>query len=213
MDIFMNWVDYVIIAVLLWGVITGIRKGFVMSVSNIACIIAAIFIAKTFYKEVAVFLINNTSIEDKITKFLVDKNLTKDLLPAFSKSSTVFAAADKINVDITNLLTYAIVNAVALLLIYLAARFALAIVESFIQGVASLPGLRELNGLGGIAIGLAKSLFILLLAFAVFVPLSSVKAFGVISQGISGSMLAKYFYSYNFILGWIWNTALELLKS
>lgn len=208
----MNWVDYVIIAVILIGVISGVRRGFVMSVSNIACIVASIFIAKTFYKEVALFLINNTSIEDKVMKFLLDKNLLKDFPTAFAKSSTVFAASDKVNLDITSLLTFAIINALSLLLVYLAARFALAIVEGFIKEAADMPGLRELNGIGGIAIGLAKSLFVLLLAFAMLVPLSSVKAFGVISQGINGSMLAKYFYSYNFILGWIWNTALDLIK-
>lgn len=208
----MNWVDYLIIAVLIGGIISGIRKGFVMSVSNVACIIAAIVIAKTFYKDVAVFLINNTPIEDKIMKFLLEKNLLKELTATLSKSSAVFAAGSQMNLNISNLIALAVVNAISLVLVFLAARFALAIVESFIKGVAALPGLRELNGIGGMTIGLAKSLFILLIAFALLVPLSSMKAFGVIGEGIKGSMLAKYFYSYNFILGWIWNTALELLN-
>lgn len=208
----MNWIDYAIIAFLALGVLSGLRKGFILSVSNIACIIAAIFVAKNYYKDVALSLIQNTVLEDKTLKFLQEKNLMGGFLQGMMKENPVFAFSNGFTADFNSFASVLIINAIAMIGIFLAARFILAVAEKYLAGIAELPGLRDLNRLGGAALGLGKSVIILLLVFAVVTPVSALPFFSPFSEGIKASMLAKYFYTYNFILGWIWSTALDIIK-
>lgn len=208
----MNWLDYVIIAILLLGTFSGIRKGFIKSVSNIVCIIVSIFVAKNYYKTVSVFLIQNTSIEEKIGKFLVDKNFAKNLLPMPGQESAVFSVSRSFASDMNSFLSVLIINAISVITIYLAVRFVLALLEGYLGTLAEVPGLREVNGLGGGIVGLVKSVIILMLIFTFITPVSAVKFFAPLGTGIESSVIAKYFYSYNFILGWIWSAALDFIK-
>lgn len=208
----MNWLDYVIIAILLLGTFSGIRKGLIKSVSNIVCIIVSIFVAKNYYKTVSVFLIQNTSIEEKIGKFLVDKNFAKNLLPMPGQESAVFSVSRSFASDMNSFLSVLIINAISVITIYLAVRFVLALLEGYLGTLAEVPGLREVNGLGGGIVGLVKSVIILMLIFTFITPVSAVKFFAPLGTGIESSVIAKYFYSYNFILGWIWSAALDFIK-
>jgi hypothetical protein len=72
--------------------------------------------------------------------------------------------------------------------------------------------LREVNSIGGAFIGLAKNVLVIMLIFTIITPASAIKPLSAIASGIEASTLAKYFYTYNFILGWIWSAALDLLK-
>lgn len=208
----MNWIDYAIIAFLALGLLSGLRKGFILSVSNIACIIAAIFVAKNYYKDIALYLIQNTAMEDKTVKFLQEKNVMGGFLQGMMKSNPVFAFSNSFTADFNSFASVLIINAIAMIGIFLAVRFVLTLVEKYLVGISELPGLRDLNRLGGAALGLGKSVLILLLVFAVVAPVSSLQLFSPVSEGIKASMLAKYFYTYNFILGWIWATALDIIK-
>ncbi len=208
----MNWVDYAIIGFIALSVISGLRKGFILSVSNIACIIAAIYIAKSYYKDVALFLISKTALEDKTLKFLQEKNPMSGFLHGMTKGNPIFSYSDSFASDFNSFASVLIINAIAVICIFLAARITLAVAESYLTGLSALPGLRDLNRLGGAALGLAKSVIILLLIFAVITPVSALQVMEPVSNGIKASMLAQYFYTYNFILGWIWATALDIIK-
>ncbi len=114
--------------------------------------------------------------------------------------------------DIHTFVSIAIINLIAILGIYLVVRFVLVIVEGYIKSAAEMPGLNEINRLGGGAIGFVKTVLILLLLFAAIIPISNVLPWADFKAVVQSSFFAKYFYSYNFILGWIWNSALELIK-
>jgi hypothetical protein len=88
----------------------------------------------------------------------------------------------------------------------------LAIVEGYVKRATELPGLNEINKLGGGAIGFAKTVLILLLIFAAIIPVSNMVPWASFKEVVQSSLLARYFYSYNFILGWIWNSAFDLIK-
>jgi len=51
-----------------------------------------------------------------------------------------------------------------------------------------------------------------MLIFTIITPISAIKPLSGISDGIEASALAEYFYDYNFILGWIWTAAIDLLN-
>jgi uncharacterized membrane protein required for colicin V production len=101
------------------------------------------------------------------------------------------------------------INLIAMVGIYLVVRFLLAIVEGYVKKATELPGLNEINKLGGGAIGLAKTVLILLIIFAAIIPASNMLPYPGFKEVVQNSILTKYLYSYNFILGWIWNSAFE----
>jgi uncharacterized membrane protein required for colicin V production len=208
----MNWIDYGIIIIIALGVITGFRKGLLKSISSIVCLLASIIVAKTYYKAVTLFLVENTSLEEKITGFLTEKAFVKNILLSPSGESAVFSVSNSFNSDINTFATVLIINAISILTIFLAVRFILGIAEHFLVGVVEVPGLKEVNSVGGALIGAAKNIIIIMLIFTIITPVSAIKPLSGIANGIEASTLAKYFYSYNFILGWIWSAALDFLN-
>jgi uncharacterized membrane protein required for colicin V production len=208
----MNWIDYGIIVIIALGVITGFRKGLLKSISSIVCLLASIIVAKTYYKTITLFLVENTSLEEKITGFLTEKAFVKNILLSPSGERAVFSVSNSFNSDINTFATVLIINAISILALFLAVRFILGIAEHFLVGVVEVPGLKEVNSVGGALIGAAKNIIIIMLIFTIITPVSAIKPLSGIANGIEASTLAKYFYSYNFILGWIWSAALDFLN-
>lgn len=208
----MNWIDYAIIAILVLGAFSGFRKGLLMSVSSIICLIASILIAKTYYKLVALFLVENTSIEEKIAGYISEKAFVQKMLLSPSGENPVFSINKSFGSDLNSFATVLIINAISVVIIFLAARLILGIAEGFLAGVVSMPGLKEVNGIGGAVVGLAKNILMIMLIFTFITPVSALKPLTFIAEGLEASNLAKYFYTYNFILGWIWSAALDFLN-
>lgn len=208
----MNWMDLCIIIILALGTITGIRRGLVASITSVACIIVSIIAAKTYYQTVAMFLLSNTPLKDVIINFMMDNKVLQgfngfmpgETMPAFY--SEYFAK------DIHTFISIAIINLIAIISIFVVVRFLLAIVEGFVKSATEVPGLNEINRLGGGAVGFLKTVLILLVIFAAIIPLSNILPWEGFKDAVQSSVLAKYLYSYNFILGWIWNSALDLIK-
>lgn len=208
----MNWIDYGIIAILALGVISGLRKGLLMSISSIICLLASILVAKTYYKIVTIFLVENTPIEEKITDFLSEKAFAKNMLLAPTGESTVFSISKNFTGDLNSFVTVLIINAISVLIIFLSVRLLLGLAEGFLVGAVEMPGLREVNSIGGAVLGFVKNIIVIMLIFTIITPVSAIKPLSVIANGIETSTLAKYFYTYNFILGWIWSAALDFFK-
>ena len=208
----MNWIDYGIIAILALGVISGLRKGLIRSISSIICLLVSILVAKTYYRAVTIFLVENTPIQEKITSFLSEKAFVKSMILAPVGESAVFSISNNFTSDLNSFVTVLIINAISVLMIFLVARLILGFAEGFLVGVVEMPGLREVNSIGGALIGLAKNVLVIMLIFTIITPASAIEPLSAIASGIETSTLAKYFYTYNFILGWIWSAALDLLK-
>lgn len=208
----MNWIDLCIIIVLAIGTITGIRRGLVASITSVACVIIAIVAAKTYYNTVTVFLLANTDIKDSIIQFMLDKNVLQGFTGFMPGSTLPAFYSEYFTKDVHTFVSIAIINLISIISIFLVVRFLLAIVEGYVKSASEMPGLNEINKLGGGAIGFAKTVLVLLLIFAAVIPVSNVLPWEGFKEAVQSSMLAKYFYSYNFILGWIWNSALELIK-
>lgn len=57
-----NWLDFIIIGVLVFGLIDGIRKGLIVSIFNVASIFISLYLSKLFMGALSDILIKNTSI-------------------------------------------------------------------------------------------------------------------------------------------------------
>jgi len=212
MEALMNWIDYSIIVIIVLGALTGFRKGLLRSVFSIICLLASIVIAKTYYNALTTFLVKNTPLEEKIVGFLSEKDFVKSILLTTLGKSPFFSVSNNFSSDINTFATILIINAISVLIIFLISRFAFGIAESFLSGAVKEPGLREVNSIGGAIVGLGKNVILVMLVFTIITPISAIKPFSGITSGIEASVLARYFYDYNFILGWIWSAALDFLN-
>jgi hypothetical protein len=208
----MNWVDWFIIIFLAVGFYEGMRKGFIVTVYNLVSVIIAMIATRIFYKDFSIILMNFTPIEKWVEKFLFGKNIFKGLANDIIYETMKFPAVQSQMTDLRSFMIMAVTNVISMFILFFLIRSILAISEAFLNGFSHLPGLREINSLGGGALGLVKSIIILFIAFAFLIPITAMGAWASVGAGIQGSTLAKYFYEYNFILGWIWDTALELIK-
>lgn len=208
----MNWVDLCIIILLILGTITGAKRGFIASITSVACIIVSIIAAKTYYQTVSLFLLSHTSLKDSIIKFMMEKKVLDGFNGFMPKAAMPAFYSEYFVSDLHTFISIAIINLISIIGIYLVVRFVLAIAEGYIKSVSEMPVLSEVNRLGGGAIGFAKTILVLLLVFAAIIPMSNILPWQAFKSAVQGSMLAGYLYSYNFILVWIWNSALDIIK-
>lgn len=208
----MNWIDIAIIGLICIGVISGARKGFVASITSIACMLISIVVAKTYYKVLSMFLLTNTPLKDVLTNYMTEKKLLQGATNLMPGGAMTTFYSDYFMNDIHTFLSIAIINIISIIAIYFVVRLVLYVVEGYVKSAAKMPVLNEINKLGGGTVGLIKMVLILLMIFAVIVPASNIIPWQGLKDGLQTSLLAKYLYSYNFILGWIWNTAIDLVK-
>jgi len=207
-----NWLDSVIIVTLVFGAVNGLRKGFITSVTKLFGFIVSIFIAKTYYLIATAFIIQNTDLEDKVMEFVLRKGAISNFFDVpLSALKMLSNGGDLLANNINSFVTISILNAISLLAIFIGCRIIFAFIEVFLNGLFKLPGLNDVNRVGGLFIGLTISGLGLLVFFALIIPLTNVGSWEFMSNAIHDSILSKYFYSYNFILSWILDSALDFM--
>lgn len=197
----MNWVDCVIILILIFGAVSGASKGLVLTVIRVGGLIFSLIISKAYYLEFSKYLIINTPIEDKIIAFIEHKNI----------SDSLWYLGEKIGSELLNNVTIAIINLISLISLFILCKIAFSILELILSGICELPGLKEVNKLGGLIVGVCGSVIVLLIAFSILMPMMSCGLIKGFEHSLSQSSLAKYFYSYNFILNWIFDSTTNYL--
>lgn len=209
----MNWLDSMIIIVLVFGAINGLRKGFITSITKLFGFIISIFIAKTYYLLMTTFIIENTDIEDKIMEFVFKEGTMSNFLDIPLSTLKILSNGGELTNNINSFIAVSILNAISLLAIFVGCRIIFAFIEIFLNSLFKLPGLNDVNRMGGLFIGLTISGLGLLIFFAIIIPLGNIGSWEFMSNSIQTSTLSKYFYSYNFILNWILDSALNFINA
>jgi uncharacterized membrane protein required for colicin V production len=214
----MNWVDAVIIVILIASTVKGYSQGFVLSLMNIAGFIAAIAAARLYFGSLARYIMEETVIYQKIYLAVV-KGLEGanpvfgggdrggQEMPGFLESlilpgGTVPVGGNPALSGIAQTISSVIVSILSIILIFVAVRLVFAAVVSMLNSLVKLPVLRQFNRLGGIVTGFLKGALGLMLAFALLIPLMAVFSVEWLVRGIEGSAYAIYFYRYNLIIPW-----------
>lgn len=195
----LNWMDIVIIAVLLFGVLDGIYKGFIISIYNIVGTIIALIAAKYFSPVLAHFIVENTGIFDKLREIFLKRVATLN-----SGAMELLKIFNSKNMPIEDTLTTTFINIASFLCIFFIGAIILNILRDFIKfGVRKTP-IKYIDKLGGGIIGFIKAALFVFIFFAILTPLVGVMPQNSkIVEGISTSKLAKYFFLYNFIIPWV----------
>ncbi|NLC67242.1 MAG: CvpA family protein, partial [Clostridiaceae bacterium] len=93
-----------------------------------------------------------------------------------------------------------VIYIISMVLLFLAVRIAISIAKHLLEGIAKLPLLKQLDKLGGFAIGAVEGLLTVYVAFAILMLFNTVPSFKQIHDAIETSMIARFFYENNFII-------------
>lgn len=101
---------------------------------------------------------------------------------------------------ISDVLANFVISIMSVILLYIIARIALIFARSILEKMTRLPVLRQVDKLGGFALGIGQGLLIVYAVFAVLMLFNATSLFGGIFDSIEASRVAKYFYENNVII-------------
>lgn len=218
----MNILDIIIILFFLYELIVGFCKGFVSSVFKLGGFILAIVLTKRYYSKVAVLISKNTKVFEAINRFATEKanallakisnpnnvnNILENMkLPSQVKeaiannSGGIGQEAIDPSYMLSSVFTNLIINILSILLVFIIIKLIIYIIYEIIERFVEIPGIKQLNKILGMLLGLAKGILIVSFIFVIFSPIISFTPDGFISKLTEGSKLASFFYSNNVIL-------------
>ena len=205
-------IDIVIILILILNIISGYKKGLVNVIFNVFAFFAAIVITFILYKPISNMIIENTNIRETIKLKIIDSQIgdntnenqenkesdnkvTKYIEDAVqnaadeTKSKVKETLAENISLKAIEILTWIVV--------FIITRTVLLLLKFFADGVANLPIIKQLNGIGGIVYGTAKGLIIVYLILTILFFVVSANSNGEIANAIDNSSVTKFLYDNN----------------
>lgn len=222
-----NWMDVVIVIIVLYNVIRGFSLGFIRSVIGIIGYIVAFIVSKTYHETVTVYLMEHftavanlkMSIALKIEALLLNsvaEGTTALTQPTLEGSGIPFLetlnlkeilAIDDVALhtahDIGLKMSDFIMNGLGAIVVFLVVLLLIKIIGIVLNAVMALPILKSVNRMAGLLVGLMKgSLFVFslmtLLAF-----LSPSIHDTMVMQTLYQSKVSIVFYNNNILLALI----------
>ncbi len=226
--------DVCVIIVIAINGLKGLGVGLVLALFNIASYIVAGIIARIYYPSLSEFVLEKTNWALKLQEFIYNNmgfissnnmqndpasyenvfemmNLPKALEGLFV-SSDIFqeysqGVLTNINVYMSQMISKIIIDLLSIIVIFFIAKIALDILGTVLNGIASLPLIKQFNRLGGLIFGVLKGIFIIYIFTAIMVPIVSVFPNSSIVSVLETSSLTKMFYDYNILLYMLKNIA------
>lgn len=180
-----NWVDAVLLLILAFIMMRGLKLGFILSILNIIRLILTIIITKTYYHVVCEFITNNPRIYNIFE--IVARQIFKIVFS--SKRGQEAGALFQLFTDgmiKTSIIVFSII--IIFCLSYALSSFMLRLF-SFLSNA---PILKQLNRMGGLVFGLIEGLFIIYLLVIVLFPIASMMPQSFIGEGVYNSLIIDY---------------------
>lgn len=189
----MNWIDYLIIFIIIINIIRSTNIGLVRSIFSFIRFLASIYLAKLYYPVISEYIMNTP----------VLYNIFKKLFEGISK--LLFYGKIKENQNllydmVSDSLIKMGITIFSIIIIYTIIRWLLGYLERAISFLFKAPILKQLNIVGGFLFGLIRGMVIVYLIFAIFIFIQSIYPGGTISKALEGSLFSGYFKNNNLII-------------
>lgn len=223
-----NWVDIVVAIVLIYNLYKGFMDGMIKSIFGLIGYLAALIVAKIYYKPFATYLVENH-------KWFTDLkvSIAKQVISTFSKStsSAVASTYDSSSLGSMNLPTNVkgsvvkfftefstastggsavdrfadyfssfIINGLTFLILIIGIMIVIKVSGGILDSFMKLPVLKQVNQLSGIIFGGIKGCLIIYLIMTIVVFTSPIISSTFVIDGIQESLLGSFFYNYNIFL-------------
>jgi len=180
-----NWIDIIIISILIYRMLKGFTLGLVLSIFNIIQTILSVILTKRYYIYIYGYINNNPKIYnlfEKMVEFILG-------ILFYSKSKKDFSfIPDLISKGLVGL----IIKIFSIILIFWIINFLISIVLELFSFLLKTPILKGLNRISGLIFGLMEGLFIIYLFSFILSPISTIFPNTFLGEGIINSVILNY---------------------
>ena len=206
-------IDIIIAAILVLSIILGYKQGLVKVVFNVCAFLVAIIATLILYRPVSNFVLEKTEIDDKIKNAIIEKYGTTEIPAEEDETSGIVKLiAEKVQeatIETTEKAVEIVAEEVSIravqiitgLGLFAVIRIILIFLKFLSEGLAELPLIKQLNGIGGIAYGLIRALVIIYVFLYIVFFTASMNSNGNIQKAINESYITKYIYDNNLMIG------------
>lgn len=209
-------VDLILVLVLLVFIFMGYKRGLTGSLLKLVSFAAAIVLALILYNPVANLVIENTTIDEKMTQSIIDifsknekneeeeenKGVQNTIINNISKEieNATEETRDSIVEQSARNSSIMVIKIGSAIVIFLVAKIALVVVSFFIKGITELPIIKQVDKIGGIAYGFIEGMLI------IYIVLAIISFVGVLWEGntavdaIEKSAIGSMLYNNNIVV-------------
>ena len=221
----MNWTDLIVFAIIVLFAIIGLKRGFFITIIKIASFFVSVLIAIKLYpvlskvfQKTAVYLKIKASIlntllmkkqeltagggTEQASESLIDSLPLPEFLKSIIDKGAASAAqgyaelADNVSSQLANL----VCDIVSVIVLFAAAMIAFVILKFIFKGIAKLPVFKQLDKIGGLALGAVEGLLYVYILLAVLMLFHSNPKFEKVFNSVENSLVAGSLYENNFIV-------------
>lgn len=208
-------VDIIIILIILGFVFIGIKKGLISCIIDICSVVIALVLALILCRPITNVVINNTNFDENLKETIVENiplndvnfrvdensNLPKPVVEYINGiTKNVGSSKDEAIEVISKELTNGIITVIVFIAIFIIVRIIFAIIKIVSKLIDKIPGLNEVNKIGGGICGAIEGIIIVYAIFAVISMISPILADTNILQYVYKSNIGAIMYNHNFIL-------------
>lgn len=199
--------DIIIIGIIVISTFIGYKRGLINVVFNLCAFLIAIIITIFLYTPITNFVIENTEFDKKIENVITEKGtINKD--ESFTEGSVIDKYISQSISNTTNdivesssvIIAQKVIGIIVAIALFIVVRIILIFAKALINGIASLPIIKQLNEVGGLAYGILMGLIIVYVILTILFFVISVNNTGTIANAINTSFITKILYSNNIIL-------------
>lgn len=194
--------DGVVLIVLLLMGYLGYRKGLINMIFSIIALLVAMVISLLFFRPLSNFLIEKTTIDDRIHSIVIEKLSDKsdeEIKENYFNiiDDTKEKAKEGITEQVAQQVVTISIEVISLLVIFIVTRIILIFIKQIANAVASLPLIKQFNRLGGGIAGVLKGIIFIYIIFAIMFVMSNMVEFDIFNDLVNKSIIAKFMYDKN----------------
>ena len=221
------YIDIAAVLIVVVAAAVAYFKGFVKTFFGFVSTILAIALACMFCKTLATYIKENTEIDDFIMKSIISINgnssgdvsddaetITEDsentstsIAESIPNTLNEMFGLDKMKeeatTNIVNKITDIVINILSWLIIYAVTRIVLLILTLIFDGIMSLPVLKTINNLAGLALGAIMGIFRVYFILAIVYFVSNIVNIAGVVNAISMSTVVSQMYNNNLLINLI----------
>ena len=197
-------IDVIVIALLWFYVMRGIKKGLVKSILEFATGIVSFIAAFLFYKPVADYLMKLSFFErltDSVKDAIAEKMLSSaENLNQFPKwvSDVATNSVENTGALVAERVSQLAVNVIAIVLIYVVIRIVL-MAFNFLFDRVKILKIGELNAFGGACFGFVNAAVIIYIAMMIVFVMATSETGSELNEAIKSTYVARLFYDNNLL--------------
>lgn len=215
-----NLADLIVIIVVGLSSFISYKKGFTKTFIKLISFFVAIILALLLYKPVAVFLKENTGIDEWIITKVVkigsdkeefneaqkDESIRQNInnLPQNIKESLGVEKLKEQAIDVvTDNLVNSVLNIIAMIGIYVVTRLGLMILCFVLDEIMQIPVLKQINEILGLILGAFLGVIQIYTVCSIVTFLAQIADISFVVDYINSSILANFFYNNNLLIAFI----------